>query len=135
MRHYMAIALWAPQRRLVMQRRDGEAEHAAGQLGFFGGDIEGNEHPELAARRELAEETSLDAQGMKLRRIGAFVIPAASGDIAWDRHFHVYEAKLPSADFYVYEGSGAEAYRLGELRQRDDINTSAHYLLNEVQIF
>lgn len=135
MRHYTAVALWAPQRRLVMQRRDGEAEYAAGQLGFFGGGIEGSERPEFAARRELAEETSLDAQGMKLRRIGAFVIPAVSGGINWERHFHVYEARLPSADFYVYEGSGAEAYPLGELRQRDNINTSAHYLLNEVQIF
>ncbi|MBF0371893.1 MAG: NUDIX domain-containing protein [Alphaproteobacteria bacterium] len=66
-----AVILPRRDGRILMQLRD-EKESIVfpGSWGYFGGTIEPGETPEQAARRELAEETGLDAA--HLRPIGHF---------------------------------------------------------------
>jgi hypothetical protein len=39
---------------------------------------------------------------------------------------------VPNLDFEVYEGDGAEAFSLDEVKERDDLTSSAQYLVEHV---
>ncbi len=61
-------------RSVLMQLRDAKEGIAfPGQWGFFGGAIEGGETPEMAARRELAEE--IGYRPARLISLGRGIIP------------------------------------------------------------
>ncbi|HSX53509.1 MAG TPA: NUDIX domain-containing protein [Patescibacteria group bacterium] len=67
----IAITLIEQGNNFVLQQRD-NAKHkgAAGMIGCFGGQLEGQETSQEAALRELTEETSLKPNIDELERIG-----------------------------------------------------------------
>lgn len=70
---------------------------------LFGGGVEHGETAEVAARRELAEETSLGWQASELRHYKQFNFPG--------RKFDVYILKSDTSIFEVYEGAGSFLFK------------------------
>jgi 8-oxo-dGTP pyrophosphatase MutT (NUDIX family) len=125
------ILLMLPDGRVVLQRRDDKAPLAPNKLALFGGHIEPGESPDLAMRRELGEETSLDVASLDIQPVYEYEFELTS----WDgtvSHFHTYRADIPNADFEVYEGSGAEVYPVSEALARDDIVPSVKHALTKL---
>jgi 8-oxo-dGTP pyrophosphatase MutT (NUDIX family) len=120
-----------PDGRLVLQRRTKDAPYAPGLLTLFGGWVEANETPLECIKREITEETNLDVNNMDIQTITDFIVPA-SQDFDKDRHFYLYKASIPNLDFEVYEGDGAEAFSIDELKNRPDLTGSAKYTLNNI---
>jgi 8-oxo-dGTP pyrophosphatase MutT (NUDIX family) len=128
---FTVILFKLPNGKYVLQRRTKDAPHGAGMIGFFGGWVEEGETPDDCINRELKEETSLDSSLVKLLPAGDFILPA-SEHFPKDRHFFMYEAYINDLNFHVYEGDGAEAYALEELRERNDLISSAVHIVNNV---
>lgn len=127
---FTIVLFQLPDGRYVLQRRTKDAPYAPGRLGIFGGRVEEGETPNECIKRELKEETNLDIAAIELRQKTEFIIPS-SEDFDRPRYFFLYEAKLSNLDFEVYEGDGAEAYALEELRQRDDLVYPAQYVIGK----
>lgn len=70
-----------------------------------------------------------DDLGIKF--VSDFVIPA-SKDFGTDRHFYLFEGSVDNLDFEVYEGDGAEAFTLPELKSRNDLTSSAKYTFDHI---
>ena len=60
MKQVAGTLLCAKDGRLILHRRDSKAPTSPGMLALFGGHAEPGETPLETARRELAEEVSLD---------------------------------------------------------------------------
>lgn len=123
------ILLVLPDGKVVLQRRDSKAPLAPNKLALFGGHIELGEPPDVAMRRELGEETSLDATSLDIRLVNEFGLTSQDGI---ESHFYTYRAEIPSADFEVYEGSGAEVYSADEALARDDTVPSVRHALTKL---
>lgn len=122
-------ALVLPDGRWVMQRRTDDAPTDPNLLSFFGGIIEEGESPNAALLRELAEETNLV---IEQREYPAVCEPVTIRRQGKDFTLHVFYVNIPSADFEVYEGKGAEAYLPAELRKRTDISEVAQAVLKSI---
>lgn len=128
---FTIILFKLPDGRIILQRRTNDALYGAGLLGIFGGWVEGGETVEECLLREIGEETSLNIDELRPKPITDFVIPAGQ-DFGKERHFYLYEASVKSLDFEVYEGDGAEAYTLEQIKQRDDLTGSAKYTFGKI---
>jgi 8-oxo-dGTP pyrophosphatase MutT (NUDIX family) len=120
-----------PDGRYVFQRRTGDAPYGPGLLSTFGGWLEKGETVKEGLLREIEEEVSLDTQKLKIRKVMDLVFPA-SEDFDRDRSFHIFEADIPSMDFEVYEGQGAEAYTPKVLLERQDVTGGARFIAEKV---
>src|SRR5687767_11103480 len=98
-----AVLLTLPNGLLVVQRRGAEAVFSPLKLGFFGGHMEDEEEPLAAAKRELAEETSLDIASLKFELLKEIDVPASPAHPE-EVHMYVFKAVIPSPDFEVFEG-------------------------------
>lgn len=123
-----------PDGKVILQRRTKDAPYGAGLLGIFGGWVEKGETVDECLTREIKEETSLDVSDLPIKPINDFIIPAGK-DFDRDRHFYLYEAKVSSLDFEVYEGDGAESYSFSEIKERDDLTASARYVFEHIYNF
>ena len=121
---FASIYFRLPDDKLVLQRRTNDAPNAPGKLGSFGGRVEESEAAYECLVREIAEETSLNSDVLSIKLVTDFTMPADEV-YNFKRHFYIYEARIKSLDFEVFEGSGAEAYSVEELRSRDDLTSSA----------
>lgn len=117
--------------KVVLQRRTKDAPYGAGLLGMFGGWVEPDETVDECLIREIKEETSLNTDELGIKLLTDFVIPA-SEDFGKDRHFYLYEGDVDNLHFDVYEGDGAEAFTLSQLRNRSDLTASAKYTLDNI---
>lgn len=126
---FTIVLFQLPDGRVVLQRRTDDAPYAAGKLGIFGGWVEAGETPYQCVVREIKEETDLNPDGLNLKSVKDFVIPA-SVDFDKDRHFFLYSAQVENSDFKVYEGKGAEAFSIKELKERNDLAGSAQYVFS-----
>jgi 8-oxo-dGTP pyrophosphatase MutT (NUDIX family) len=125
------IALFQlPDGRVLLQRRTDDAPYAAGKLGLFGGWVEEDETPDQCIVREIKEETNLNPEELNLTLLKDFILPA-SADFDKDRHFYLYSAQVLNADFEVYEGKGAEAFTVDEIKHRSDLTGSAQNVFSE----
>ena len=122
----VSLVLELPDGRLVLHRRDDKAPSSPGMLGLFGGGIEEEEEPLSAAKRELAEETSLNVKSLDFQALPA--LDYQSDD--WGQvKFHIYKIKISSEEFKTYEGVGPEAYTMNELIKRSDLAGSTKAIL------
>lgn len=128
---FSILILKLPDDRVVLQRRSRDAPHGAGLLGAFGGWLEGDELPSDCIKREIAEETSIDARNLDIRFLFDFILPA-NGEFNTDRKYYVFETRVKDMDFQVYEGDRAEFYRLDEIRDREDVIPSLKYVIERM---
>lgn len=128
---FTIILFKLPDGKIILQRRTKDAPYGAGLLGIFGGWVEEGESAEECLMREIKEETSLDINSLKIKFIKDFVMPA-SKDFDKDRHFYLYEGQVNSLDFEVFEGDGAEALSPSDVKERDDLTTSAKYVFEYI---
>lgn len=126
---FAGLRLNLPDGRIVLQRRSDDAKHAPNRIGLFGGWVDGHETPHDCIVREISEETSLDVDSLAIGFVDDYIIPPG-GDFTEKRHFYLYEADIPDESFSVYEGKGAEAFTMSELRTHNDLNASLSYLIN-----
>lgn len=128
MKQIASSCLMLPDGRVVVQRKTKDAPTNADKLTFFGGIMEDGETPEQTARRELQEETSLDVPALDFTfACKAFLPVGAKGNEPYT--MHLFRVAVPSADFSVYEGEGAEVYGLTELKARADLSPAAAIIL------
>jgi 8-oxo-dGTP pyrophosphatase MutT (NUDIX family) len=128
---FTLILFKLPDGRIILQRRTKDAPYGAGLLGIFGGWVEEGETVDECLIREIKEETSLNVEALTIKPLTDFIIPA-SEDFDKDRHFYLYECDVSSLDFEVYEGDGAEAFTLSELKNRSDLTASASFAFNNI---
>ena len=128
---FTIILFKLPDGKVVLQRRTKDAPYGAGLLGMFGGWVEPDETVDECLIREIKEETSLNTDELGIKLLTDFVIPA-SEDFGKDRHFYLYEGDVDNLHFDVYEGDGAEAFTLSQLRNRSDLTASAKYTLDNI---
>lgn len=108
---------------VVLQRRDGNTPYCPHMLGLFGGsiEVEVDENPYQAMRRELGEESSLDLNKLHLRM-------AVEQEFCGSR-FYLFRVVIPTPIFEVKEGAGAEVYSVAEALKRKDTTQSARFML------
>lgn len=128
---FAVILFQLPNGEVVLQRRTEDAPFAPGKLGIFGGWVEEGESPGECIIREIEEETSLSIDKLEPQLLRDFIVPA-SEDFDKDRHFFLYSVPLLDLDFEVYEGQGAEAFSLDELKARDDLTGSASFTFQQI---
>ena len=126
------ILLKLPDGRLVMQRRDGGAPTSPNMLSLFGGHIEPGELSDDAIKREVQEETSLGVASLNINYVFDCIAPNPQNPATVGVKVYIYCADIESADFEVYEGSGAEVYKLEELLRRTDISPASFYVLQNM---
>lgn len=66
---YRRVSILVPynsNKEILLQHRTKDAPHYPDYWGFFGGDIDGDETPEEALKREAKEELELDIEEIKL---------------------------------------------------------------------
>jgi len=127
---HASIILQLPDEKIIFQRRDDKAPISPNTLAFFGGGIESGEKPRDAAIRELAEETSLELEGLEFHYITMYTYNDLAADIG--KKFYLFRTNIPHADFKVYEGKGAEVYSLQEALEREDIAPAAKHVLHNI---
>lgn len=131
MREFTIILFELPDGKLVLQRRTKDAPYGPGLLGIFGGGVEDGETADECLMRELKEEVSLDVNDLDIKSLGRFVLPA-NNDFPFDRKFYFYKTQIQDLNFKVYEGDGAEAYSIEDIKQRNDLTGSAEYVFREL---
>ena len=123
--------LTLPDGRIVLQRRDSKSLISANKLATFGGGAEEGETAEQAIRRELAEETSLDIENLNF--IYMFDSLWVRPDNQKEVQDSVFRVNIESMEFEVFEGVGAEAYSIEELKLRDDISIGIKAILRKLE--
>jgi 8-oxo-dGTP pyrophosphatase MutT (NUDIX family) len=131
MQSFTLILFRLPGNHIALQRRTEDAPHGAGKLGLFGGKVEKGETALECLMRELKEETNLNTANLSIKSIADFVLPK-SRDFQADRHFYLYETKIPDLNFEVYEGDRAEDYTVENLKKRSDLTRSAQYVMENI---
>ena len=121
--------LFTPEGKVVLHRRDEKAPTSPNLLGLFGGHAEEDETPEATARRELAEEISLDVTRLTLQQIGKFLLIQDGQEV----QFTTYRTIVPTTEFEVYEGVGAEIYSIEEALARQDLTRSTRITITRSQ--
>ncbi len=127
-----SIALLLSDGKIVFQRRTKVAPSSPGLLTLFGGQRGSGETPGQTISRELGEETSLDPSKLDIVFLGDYVQIGKLLGKKYDALFHFFQARIPSLDFEVYEGKGAEVYTRNEALKRDDLTDSAKYLVTNL---
>ncbi len=126
MKHASGILLFAPDGKVVVQRRDNKAPTSPNMLSLFGGGLEPGEQPLAAAYRELSEETSLDSSNLAIKHV-------CSDEIKPGITYHLYRCDIPTDIFEVYEGVGSEKYSISELSKRVDTTRGIRRILEEIK--
>lgn len=122
-----------PDGRVVLQRRDYQADVSKGLLALFDGHILDKEDPLEGAKRELAEETSLDIGQVALRHIATFTqLPSQFENTQKPARLDLFFAGVPSDEFSVFEGIGKEVMTVKEALKREDLTISLRNALNEL---
>ncbi len=119
--------------KLVLQRRDSQAPTDANMLCTFGGHTEGGEKARETFIRELHEETDLPETPFSY--LGMYVTPKNIGGNRAEHHVYMYKMHLDSSSphFKVFEGKGAEAYKLKDLLKRDDVEPDTKHILQSLK--
>ena len=123
------ILLKLPDGQVILNRRGKAAPVSAGLLALYGGHIEQGETPVEAASRELLEETSIKFNLNDLVHLFDFKISAEGRP----RKFYVFELKVDSQNFAVYEGKGSEVYKIEDVLIREDLAPSLRKTLKLVR--
>lgn len=126
------VWLILPSGDVVFQRRDKKTNVSPGLLGLFGGHIEAGETPEVAIKRELSEETSLNISDLNISWVTSAELPYPN-DPAVMRRLHIYKASIDSDDFDVFEGEGSETYSIAKLKGRQDLASSVMYVIDHLE--
>lgn len=129
MKEISIVQLILPDGRIVLQRRDNNARINPGLLGFFGGHVEDGETPEVALRREISEETSLDTTELMLEYLANEILPHPNDNTSKIK-VHFYKTYIESDNFEVFEGQQAESYSVSEMRERQDLSPNVIYLID-----
>ena len=116
----------------MLQRRDKNTNVSPGLLGLFGGHIEVGETSEVAIKRELSEETSLNVSGLNIRWVASVELPHPNNPTVM-RRLHIYRAAIDSDDFDVYEGERSETYSVAALKDRQDLASSVVYIIDHLE--
>jgi 8-oxo-dGTP pyrophosphatase MutT (NUDIX family) len=130
--HGASVLLTLPDGKVVFQRRTKDAPRAPGLLGLFGGEMEQGESHAATAKRELAEETSLPVDSLKLEYIGIVDVEIPEGGGQTVFRTYLYAAQIPIMEFEVFEGERAEAYTLKQLQSKRDLTRTAIQALSKV---
>ena len=120
--------------KFILQRRDKDAPTSPGLCAFFGGFVEEGEKPEEAARRELAEETSLNPESMHFHKLIDITVPAehtAAKKVPY--RYHVYSVVVSDSSFDVYEGEGMEIVSWKDFQDNKLISPSILYILSAIK--
>jgi 8-oxo-dGTP pyrophosphatase MutT (NUDIX family) len=107
-RRVAGVMLIDAQGRMLLQHRSADAPASPGQWSFPGGGIEEGETPEVAARRELLEETGLSVDG-DLTLYWSGLRPstsAVSGQVEWYLYCAATDAQ--QEDVVLGEGDAME---------------------------
>jgi len=115
----------------VLQQRDNKAGiEAPGKIHFFGGGVEADDaDTEAALRRELGEETSLNIQDLKLKKVWQGVRPGESYNHYSAYNVTLYEVEIPTTDFLVREGKGKVVVRREDIDKLDNLTSFARYVI------
>lgn len=108
-----------PDGRWVMQRRTDDAPTDPNGLTFFGGKTEDGETAQQGFARELEEETNLDLKKLGYRKVAEFKVEHYGRIL----DVTLFRVNIPSIDFEIYEGTGAEAFTIEELAKRTDVSS------------
>jgi 8-oxo-dGTP pyrophosphatase MutT (NUDIX family) len=102
-RRVAVVFLVDPEGRLLMQHRDQHARVSPNQWALPGGKIEEGETPEEAARREVREETGLDAGDIRGYLVGTRPsVTTADGEV----EMHVFYGPTEATQDDVVLGEG-----------------------------
>jgi 8-oxo-dGTP diphosphatase len=96
---------------------------------FPGGDIEFGEHPREAARRELAEETGIEARDLDYYGVSSVVRP--DGKMEIPIFFLVQLSKTPPVRLSEHEGYGW--FDLGEMKELENLALSVKSILPKLE--
>ena len=85
---------------ILLQHRDNNAPTNPNKWGLFGGHMEGDETPEVTARRELREELGIDVHISEVQHVHAYQRDA-------DTYRYLFSVKLPmDSKLVLGEGQG-----------------------------
>ena len=126
-RRVAVVFLVDPQGRVLMQHRDQHAKVSPNQWAFPGGKIEEGETPEEAARREVLEETGLDAGPIRLyTKRNRPSVTTADGEV--EMHAFYGPTEATQDDIVLGEGQ-AMVFLTPEEALGKDLGVSAALLL------
>lgn len=121
MNEVVGALLLSLDQQAILQRRDGNTEFCPHMLGLFGGSVEMGENPYQAMRRELTEESSLDVPQLPLG------LPVEK--LICNSKFYLFRIIIPTIEFEVKEGAGAEIFSISDALARGDTTQSARFML------
>ncbi|HTJ39498.1 MAG TPA: NUDIX domain-containing protein [Dactylosporangium sp.] len=126
-RRVAVVFLVDPEGRLLMQHRDQHARVSPNQWALPGGKIEEGESPEEAARREVREETGLDAGAIAAYLVGTRPsVTTADGEV----EMHVFYGPTEATQDDVVLGEGqAMVFLTPEEALARDLGVTAALLL------
>jgi 8-oxo-dGTP pyrophosphatase MutT (NUDIX family) len=117
--------------KVVLQRRDTETKVCPEMLNPFGGHTEDGEEPLATARRELAEETSLDISKLLFNELFTIYVP--KNNLTPDNEtVTVFRVDIENLNFKVFEGEGAEAHEVNSLVARDDLTPAMRAIVDRL---
>src|ERR1043166_5916918 len=90
-----------PNKQVVLQRKDSGAPISPSMLALFGGQIEDGESPTEAIKREISEETSLEPDSLKPKKLFTHKSLVKSDLQRPAVLFHVFRLDIPSSKFKV----------------------------------
>jgi len=82
--------------------------------------------------RELQEETDLSLADVRIVFQDTLEVEPDTMQHSEAMRVHLYLIHVPSADFAVFEGDGAEAYTIDELQARTDLSAISKRALHKV---
>lgn len=117
-RRVAVVFLVDPRGRILMQHRDQHAKVSPNQWALPGGKIEDGESPEQAARREVREETGLDAGAIEQYTVQTRPsVTTADGEV--EMHVFYGPTDATQADVVLGEGQAMVFLTPGEALAKD----------------